>query len=695
MKIMHLLSASLFLTAVLFTACTPDKHEDPPNLSVDHTSIVHSTSAGTESITINSNINWTLSVPSTATWLQVDKTSGSKGTTTITLTFSTNPSTDPMVTDLTLSGNGVTNQKIHIVQNGSAVYINVDKNSLNAQASDTKDSVEVTSNNNWTLSIPTSVTWITADKSSGSSGIAKVHFTIKANTSTDSRSANITISSAASGVTPVVISLTQVPDYKLTDFTPASASAGNDITLTGVFGTNPAVMVNGVTAVIKSSSSSQIVFTVPSSATTGKITVSFGNITLTSTSDLVVAAVVVNPIVWSKVFGNFIGNIDYTNANSIKPTPDGGYIMAGSTYNTNNEALVMKLDGNGGMVWQHTLGGSSQDYAYSTAATSDGGYILAGSTASNDGDVTGNHGGYDAWIVKLDGSGNKLWQKVLGGSGDDAAKSIVPTSDGGYIIAGYTNSNDGNVYGSHGLEDVWVVKLNGSGAILWQKALGGSGYDKAESIFPTSNGGYIIVGSTTSTDGDITGNHGYTDAWVVKLDGSGTLVWQKALGGSSDDNASSITLTSEGGYIIAGNTHSIDGDVIGNHGGYDAWIVKLDASGNKVWQKALGGSGNDDAYSIATTSDGGYVMSGYTKSTDGDITGNHGKSDAWICKLDGSGTLVWQRALGGAGDDDANAKSIISTSDGSYIMAGSTESNDGDVSGNYGKQDAWIVKLKF
>jgi PKD repeat protein len=174
-------------------------------------------------------------------------------------------------------------------------------------------------------------------------------------------------------------------------------------------------------------------------------------------------------------------------------------------------------------------------------------------------------------------------------------------------------------------------------SIAWQRCLGGSDGDRASSIQQTSDGGYIVAGSTLSDDGDVSGNHGDRDAWVVKLDADGKVLWQRCLGGSNLDSASSIQQTSDGGYIVAGETSSDDGDVSGNHGDRDAWLVKLDADGKIAWQRCLGGSIEDGARSVQQTVDGGYILAGYTESIDGDVSGNHGDRDALVVKLDDGG----------------------------------------------------------
>ncbi|MGB3077293.1 MAG: MopE-related protein, partial [Chitinophagales bacterium] len=427
-------------------------------------------------------------------------------------------------------------------------------------------------------------------------------------------------------------------------------------------------------------------------------------------------------IEWQKCLGGTYHDI----AKSIQQTTDGGFIVAGHTESTDGDVSgnhggsdywVVKLDSYGDMDWQKCLGGSSYDFANSIQQTTDNGFIVAGYSVSNNGDVSVNHGFYDCWIVKLDSIGTIEWQKSLGGSDYDVTNSVQQTTDGGFIIAGATNSFDGDVSGNHGSIDYWIVKLGSTGVVAWQKCLGGSSFDEASSIQQTSDGGFIVAGFTESNDGDVSGNNSvysdyyegyYSDYWVVKLDGSGNIQWQKCLGGSYDENALSIQQTIEGGYIVAGYTLSNDGDVSGNNSGYydyynpnypDYWVVKLNDSGEIDWQKCLGGSIWDEAYSILQTSDAGFIVAGaaYTGDlytyppNDGDISGGHGDDDYWIIKLSGSGNIQWKKCLGGGNYEIAY--SIQQTADGGLIVAGEAVSDDGDISGNHGLEDYWIVKL--
>ena len=415
----------------------------------------------------------------------------------------------------------------------------------------------------------------------------------------------------------------------------------------------------------------------------------------------------VNPAIqWQKSLGG--SYVD--GAYDIHQTKDGGYIVASSSYSNDGDVIgnhgssdywIVKLDSANNIQWQKSLGGTNMEIVASINQTKDEGYIVAGYSNSNDGDVSGHHGNSfssDYWIVKLDSVGNIQWQKSLGGTNNDYGKSIQQTKNGGYIVAGYSWSNDGDVSGNHGSADYWIVRLDSTGNIQWQKSLGGTSDEIAGNIQQTKDGGYIITGSSSSNDGDVSGNHGYDDYWIVKLGSTGNVQMQKSLGGSDYDAATNIQQTKDGGYIIAGLSFSNDGDVNGNHGFSDYWILRLNSSGNIQWQKSFGGSNYDNAFSIQQTKDGGYIIVGNTFSNDGDVSGHHGdsySSDYWIVKLGSAGNIQGQQSLGGTYNEYAGK--IEQTRDGGYITAGSSESNDGDVIGHHGSQDwadSWIVKLK-
>lgn len=410
---------------------------------------------------------------------------------------------------------------------------------------------------------------------------------------------------------------------------------------------------------------------------------------------------------WQKTLG---GSSDDYGFN-IQQTADGGYIVAGATYSNDGDVTgnhgdydcwIVKMSATGMIQWQKTLGGSVYDVAFSIQQTTDGGYIVGGETNSKDGDITINHGESDCWIVKLNTTGTIQWQKTFGGSLVDVALIIQQTTDGGYILAGYTNSTDGDVTANHGGFDYWILKLDAIGTIQWKKTFGGTNQDFATSIQETAEGGYIVIGSSNSYDGDVDINLGSYDFWVVKLDTTGTIQWKKSLGGTYSDEAQSIRQTADGGYIVIGNTGSADGDVTGYNGNYDYWVVKLNPTGTIEWQKALGGFNDDVPTSVQQTSDGGYIVAGWTYSIDGDVKRNNWDynydgynylgNDYWIVKLTSTGTMQWQTTLGGTGDDDAF--SILQTIDGGYVVAGMSSSTDANFFENNGKHDYWIVKLE-
>ncbi|MEO5906125.1 MAG: T9SS type A sorting domain-containing protein [Saprospiraceae bacterium] len=293
-------------------------------------------------------------------------------------------------------------------------------------------------------------------------------------------------------------------------------------------------------------------------------------------------------------------------------------------------------------------GGSESENVYSIQQTPDGGFIAAGESDSSDGDVTENKGLFDVWVVKLDTAGNIQWEKSLGGSQDDRANAVRVAGDGGYFIGGQTFSSDGDVTELAGINDFWILKLDTSGSIEWQKTFGGSLFDEAMTIDATIDGGVIAAGYTYSFDGDVTENKGAQDVWLTKLDSTGQLQWQKSFGGSVDDIVFGIDQTTDGGFIAAGGTSSLnDGDITGHHGKWDFWLLKLNDAGNLVWQQTYGGSNFDVAYSIDETTDGGYVVAGYTNSTDGDVTNPKGSRDMWIVKL-ASITGVYDDNVGNA-----------------------------------------------
>jgi hypothetical protein len=295
-------------------------------------------------------------------------------------------------------------------------------------------------------------------------------------------------------------------------------------------------------------------------------------------------------------------------------------------------------------------------------------------------------------VVKISSIGILEWQKSYGGFGNDRAYEIEQTSDGGYIVVGESTSNDSYVTGNHGGGDVWIIKLDPSGIMQWQKAAGGTELDNASGVKQTLDGGYVVVGSTFSQNGDVTGFHVGTgsDVWVIRLDGNGNILWQKCLGGSSVDQGIRISQTLDDGFVLCGYAQSDDGDVTGNHGAGDCWVVKLDPNATITWQNCFGGTNFDSGLDIVELADQSILLSAFANSSDGDLTVNQGSSDLWVLNLDANGSLIWQKSMGGL--DWEYGYQIVPSNSG-YLAVGFTGSNTQDICSNNGGDDFWVVKL--
>ncbi len=413
-------------------------------------------------------------------------------------------------------------------------------------------------------------------------------------------------------------------------------------------------------------------------------------------------------------------------------------------------AAVPALAASPGIAWERSLGGSGEEYAKSLQPTNDGGYIAVGDTASTDGDITVSYGMIDVWIAKLDASGEKEWEKTIGGSNDDHVTCIELMSDGTLLLSGYTWSHDGDFSDNHAGIAIWNMQINEEGSILWkgcypgrsgsfamdgketpdggmimigqsfsipgdpmyhggydvlvvktdqsanttwERLLGGSGDDFGDNILPLPGGGYIAIGYTNSDDGDVSGNHGFYDAWLFRLDDAGNLLWQKCLGGSLHDEGREIFITPDGNFAVMGYTNSNDGDVSGNHGSFDYWWALVASDGAILSQKCFGGSDYDHAYDLEMTDNGNFVALGVSYSTDGDVSGNAGNGDFWAVEFDTTGAILWERCFGGSGLDRGQTIRPDPSAGGLFFLIGDSASTDKDVTGNHGGSDYWIVKV--
>jgi hypothetical protein len=372
-------------------------------------------------------------------------------------------------------------------------------------------------------------------------------------------------------------------------------------------------------------------------------------------SFLFVGSVGASSEMWNQTYGGG----GYESARSVVATSDGGYAIAGirDYGGTEDNRLVdwwlVKTDEFGDMEWNKVYaGGMLQDEPRSLVVMADGGYAIAGYTNSY------GAGNDDCWLVKTNEYGEMKWNRTYGGTEDDSASSLVATSDGGCAMAGFTRS-----FGA-GQNDFWLVKIDASGNVEWNQTYGGTDYDSASSLVVTSDGGYAIAGRTSSF------GSGIQDCWLIKTDKFGNVEWNQTYGGTEDDSASSLVVTSDGGYALAGATNAF--------GDGDFWLIKLDGAGKLEWNQTYTEPNSVWTWSLIATSDGGYAILGNT------VSSGAGSSDFWLVKTDAMGNTEWNRTYGGPEPD--YPYSLVEASDGGYALAGYTFSF-GAGNGNF-----WLIK---
>jgi len=338
------------------------------------------------------------------------------------------------------------------------------------------------------------------------------------------------------------------------------------------------------------------------------------------------------------------------------------------------------------------MGGSGYEIIGGVKETLDGGYIVAGSSESSNGDLTDNYGLYDAWLIKLNALGAVEWQKNYGGSDLDSFRDIQVLADGSFIVLGNTSSTDGDVTGMNGIRDVWLVNVDATGTLLWQATYGGSEEDLAGRMVLTTDDHLVVCGVSRSNDGDVSNNHGAEDVWVFKVDLEGNMIWERSFGGSGEDRGIRVVQVTDQQFVICGFTRSSDEDVSFNNGFIDAWVFKLNSAGELLWEHALGGSDLDQLITCFELPNEDLLMVGRTRSTDGDVAFNHGATDVWLVRTDAFGEIIWERTYGGSADEGGG--SFHWKPSGNCVVAATSYSNDGDVSGNHGFSDVWIFELE-
>lgn len=350
-------------------------------------------------------------------------------------------------------------------------------------------------------------------------------------------------------------------------------------------------------------------------------------------------------IEWQKTYGGS----DDDRGQEIIQTQDGGYAVIGtsasndfdvSENNGSQDFWILKLDTQGNITWEKSFGFQGDDMGVSVIQTLDLGYLVTGvlDVTSSNGQGNTNrsvtrHAGGDYWAIKLDASGTFQWSRFFGGNFTDTAEGAVELPDGGFIIAGGSDSEDTDITSNKGTYDFWVIRINASGDLIWEKSFGGMETDEARAITQANDGNIVIAGETRSNTLDVSGNNGAADFWIIKIDTNGNLIWQKTLGGSGFDVARDISVTQDDGFLITGSSRSTDGDVSENKGQNDAWALKTDSSGNIQWEKSIGGTNIDFAYSIVELNNRSVIVVGDTTSDDEDIEENKGFTDLLLFKI--------------------------------------------------------------
>lgn len=356
---------------------------------------------------------------------------------------------------------------------------------------------------------------------------------------------------------------------------------------------------------------------------------------------------------WTRTYGGAEGDNGY----SVQQTSDGGYIIVGETSSFGGGAIdvyLVKTDGNGDTLWTRAIGDTGYDMGYSVEQTSDGGYIVAGVTTSF------GAGRRDIYLVKTGANGDTSWTKTCGDRNDDSGSLVRQTMNGEYLLVGTTYS-----FGN-GAADVYFLRIDVNGDTVWTKTYGGTDSEAGWWFQKTSDGGYVIVGQTMSF------GSGDKDVYLVKTDENGEALWTRAYGGPGDDRGYWVGQTPDEGYLVAGWTTSFGA------GGLDIYVIKTDANGDTLWTKTHGGSSDDVGKSLVLTPDGGYLIAGYTSSF------GQGGFDVYLFRADANGDSLWATTYGGVEDDGAH--SVQATTDGGYIIAGYT------ASFGQGNNDFYLLK---
>ena len=405
------------------------------------------------------------------------------------------------------------------------------------------------------------------------------------------------------------------------------------------------------------------------------------------------------------------GGSDDDEANDIINTSDGGFMVIGSSKSNDgliqnkmdleSDIILMKFDSDKSIEWVKNYGGSRDDRGQSVVEVSGIGYALLGYSMSNDGDASRNEGFHDNWVILIDSIGNIIWEKSYGFSGHDHAYNIIKTKDGNLFFNGFLDVTASRGLGStekveksikHGVGEFWCHKIDLDGNILWRKYFGGTNNDRSYDSIETADGDFIIVGSSESSDNDISSPKGSYDIWVIKLSSNGDFLWERSYGGSKYETANSIIQSSDKKIHILGSTLSDDKDISFQMGSSDFYLLTIDSDGNLLSEQTFGGSNFDMGKKIEIDNKDNLWLTGYSRSLDFDLSFNKGKNDAVLIQLSKNRILKKVLAIGAEGEDIAN--SLIHFNENEIIVAGYSDSRGDYFVENKGGKDIFLAFFK-
>lgn len=358
------------------------------------------------------------------------------------------------------------------------------------------------------------------------------------------------------------------------------------------------------------------------------------------------------------------------------------------------DVVIRKIATQGKIFWKQTIGGSGREEISDIIQTSEGGFLCTGTTDSDDGDFSGTQGRNDIWVMKLSSRGDILWKTTLGGSGADYGWCIMEDDNGDVLVGAESSSINGDMQSPHhGGFDAWLAKLNSRGRLIMEKHYGGPGNEKINRIHKIE-GGYQLICSSDARGGDVRTNYGKKDLWVVSVDESFGITFRQIIGGNDNDDIHDSLIDEEGNLVLVGTTFSSNGYVSDQHGKGDGWVIKFDPSGTYQWSHAYGGSRHDGFSAIVEQDSGGYAMVGMTLSTNGHLKSNEGYYDGWLIQIDDNGVPKWSRNVGYAAKDALS--DIVEVPGGGFLAIGHVQTKpleNINIPGHAGVYDSWMVNF--